>query len=279
MYLQIRNFGYNHSFRSNHHEGKHDYEKHIHQFLEILYVLNGSLEITVNGHTETACEGDIAVIFPFQVHGYHTPEQCKIWVGCFSSDWVSDFVPNDSFVTTQNAVFTPTQSLRSYVADRIPPAHRILTDKKISAEKFRSTKALFYAIFEEYFKSAEHCTTELHINALSALYKYVYWHYTEPITLKQVANEIGYTSTYLSHCLSLMPDTNFRSLVNSARVEYAKQLLITTDKKILDVAFDCGFASESVFYSAFAKFTGMTPFQYRASKKGANMDKYISLVP
>ena len=279
MYLQIRNFGCNHSFRSNHHEGKHDYEEHLHQFLEVLCVLKGSLEVTVNGHTETAREGDVSVILPFHAHSYHTPDYCKIWVGVFSSDWISDFIPKDSFVTTKNAVFTPTKSLLDYVLDRIPPPHGMLTDETLSTEKFQSTKALFYAILEEYFKTAKRNTTVLHINALSALYTYIYQHYTEPITIKQAASDLGYTSTYLSHCLSAIPNAGFRFLVNSARIEHAKNLLITTDKKIIDIAFDCGFSTASVFYSAFFKFTGMTPLQYRTEKSGGKHGKYVTLLP
>ena len=280
MYLQVKNFGYNQSMRSNHHEGKHDYDTHVHQFLEIVCVLKGSLDITINGVCQSANEGDFAVILPFHAHSYRTPEYCKIWVGVFSTDWVSDFIPTDAFSTVASAVFSPSDATRIYTFDKIPPPHPYLTRETMSEEKARGTKALLYVILSEFFLHAEVATSALHINALSALYAYVYQHYTEPITLKSVAAEIGYTSTYLSHCLSVIPDANFRNIVNGARIERAKRLLKSTDQKIIDIAFESGFASESIFYSAFEKITGTTPHKYRiAQKKEDDREKYSSMLP
>ena len=279
MYLQILNFGYNQTMRSQMHEGKHDYAEHIHQFLEVMCVLEGSLEITLNGKTQTANAGDFAVILPFHVHNYHTPSYCKVWIGVFSTDWVHDFIPQDSFTTVESAVFTPCEATFRYVVEKMPPPHPYRTVATMSEDKVRGTKALLYAILSEFFPQAKSTTTVLHINALSALYTYIYKHYTEPITLKQAAGELGYTSTYLSHCLSAVPNASFRSIVNGARIEHAKKLLLTTDKRIIEIAFESGYASESVFYGAFERVTGKTPHRYRAEQKIDDPEKYVTLIP
>lgn len=279
MYLQNRNFGFELSMRSNHHEGKHDYAEHIHQFMEVLFVLKGSIEVDYNGLTQTAHEGDLAVIPPFQRHSYHTPEYCKIWVGVISSDWVADFFPLDSFPITKTAVFTPSPAVLAYVKENIPYPHGILKATQISQEMYRKTKALYYAILNEYFLKTTLTESLLHTDALSSLYMYVYKHYKEPITLKETAAAIGYTPNYISHCLSVIPNTNFRTLVNSARLEHAKKLLSSTEMKIIDIALDSGFLSESVFYDVFVKHTGMTPRTYRLNKRNSNIEKYSTLMP
>ena len=96
---------------------------------------------------------------------------------------------------------------------------------------------------------------------------YIFEHYKENITLKKVAAAIGYTSNYISSCLSVIPKANFRTIINSARVEHAKKLLVSTDMRIVDIALESGFASENVFYGIFEKHTGMTPRKYRLLKK------------
>ena len=49
--------------------------------------------------------------------------------------------------------------------------------------------------------------------------------------------------------------------------EEAKELLIEEkDKTILDIAFQSGFNSKSVFNTAFKKFTTLTPSQYKKQK-------------
>lgn len=60
---------------------------------------------------------------------------------------------------------------------------------------------------------------------------------------------------------------NLNYLVNSFRADHAKTLLSTTKIKILDIALDCGYANERSFYRAFFSVTGMTPGQYRRSKR------------
>ena len=98
MKIQKRYFGYNYATLSDHHEGKHEYPEHIHHFLEVLCVLDGEIQVTVNGITETARKGDIAVVPPFQSHSQYTPDYCKIWVGLISPTWVNDLFSWDNFI-------------------------------------------------------------------------------------------------------------------------------------------------------------------------------------
>jgi AraC family cel operon transcriptional repressor len=52
-------------------------------------------------------------------------------------------------------------------------------------------------------------------------------------------------------------------LVNDARLRHAASELLTTDKTVLTVALDCGFASLGHFYQCFLKMWGCTPRTYR----------------
>ena len=280
MYLQYKNFGYGYRERCNHHEGKHNYEEHIHQFSEVVCVLKGSVEITVNGVTQTANEGDLAVILPFHSHSYRTQEYCKLWVGVISSDWVEEFIPHDELRINNNAVFTPSRTVFSYAVENAPPPRGMRDSSTMSKTEFRNTKALYTIIINEYLSKIEPAKGgNVSSHPLAALYLYVYNHFKEPLTLKQVASAIGYTSTYISHCLSAIPNNNFRNVVNSARTEYSKKLLVTTNKKIIDIAFESGFLSESIFYTVFERITGMTPREYRIQKAASDISRYVSLIP
>jgi AraC-like DNA-binding protein len=62
--------------------------------------------------------------------------------------------------------------------------------------------------------------------------------------------------------------------VNSYRIEEAGKRLADPaedHKTILEIAYDTGFYSKSVFNTAFKKFTGMTPSQYK--KKVSSEEK------
>ena len=61
-----------------------------------------------------------------------------------------------------------------------------------------------------------------------------------------------------------------RNCVTHHRISHAQRLLITTDKKIVDVALTVGFNSVSRFNAAFKKATDCSPREYREIHKNAN---------
>jgi AraC-like DNA-binding protein len=55
-------------------------------------------------------------------------------------------------------------------------------------------------------------------------------------------------------------------LVGGYRIEYAKRALAEhPERKVVDIAFDAGFNTQSAFYNAFKRQVGMSPSAYRAS--------------
>lgn len=55
--------------------------------------------------------------------------------------------------------------------------------------------------------------------------------------------------------------------VRKRRLTYAAECLFYTDKKVIDIAFDVGFQYPESFNRAFKKFYGVSPRQYRDSKR------------
>lgn len=267
MQLQENYFGYNHYMLSTRIEGKHERAEHIHHFLELLCVIDGEIEVIVNGKSTMAKKGDMAVISPFQSHGYSAKNYCKIWVSVASIAWVSELLGESVFLCCPQNVFTPSRTTFAYIEEKLPKESLIKREVSITEDFYKRAKALYYAILEEYFSCITANEKKLNTNALSATYKYIYEHYREKLTLKKVASAIGYTSNYISSCLSVIPNANFRTVLNSARIEHAKKLLVSTDMRVIDIALECGFSSENVFYGIFEKFTRQTPRKYRLSKK------------
>ncbi len=59
--------------------------------------------------------------------------------------------------------------------------------------------------------------------------------------------------------------TNYQTLLNATRQEVAENLLETTNGTMQDIADLCGFSAVKNFSSAFKRWTGMPPSQYRKS--------------
>jgi AraC-like DNA-binding protein len=84
------------------------------------------------------------------------------------------------------------------------------------------------------------------------------------LTIKEVALTLDCSPRDLSRVINEQLEMTFLEFVNSYRVEYAKKTLIKkTRMTILDIAMAVGFNSKSTFYSAFKKYTGTSPTEFK----------------
>ncbi|MCO7223251.1 AraC family transcriptional regulator [Pleionea sp. CnH1-48] len=84
------------------------------------------------------------------------------------------------------------------------------------------------------------------------------------LSLTKLAERMEISSHHLSQAINQNLAQNFFDFVNQYRIQEAQKQLVThCDKKIVDIAVDCGFNSKSAFYTAFKKFTDKTPGDYR----------------
>ena len=264
MYIQIQNFGNKTSIKSSYHRGAYECADRIHQFPEIVCVMSGEVKITVDGVCETARAGDMAVITPFRTHSFKTPSACEIWIGVISLDFVSEFFAGENlYVSGKRAVFTPTESLFEYVINHLPEQHE--TPYVIDGDEmtYRRIKAFAYPVFEEYMRLVPHEKKSLKNSAMATILLYMTEHFEEEISLVSLASDLGYTPTYVSHCISVIPNMNFRRLLNSLRLDKAKVLIKAGNLRMLDVALECGFSGERSFNRAFSELLGMTPTEYK----------------
>jgi len=93
--------------------------------------------------------------------------------------------------------------------------------------------------------------------------------YKQPkLTVINVANETGYKVKDISWSINLVGGHNFCELINKLRIIEVKNKLLQCQlnkKTILEIAFEAGFNSKSVFYTAFKSEEGMTPTQFMKS--------------
>ena len=88
-------------------------------------------------------------------------------------------------------------------------------------------------------------------------------HYSEPLTLEEVADYVHLSPPYFSTLFKQNCGTTFKDYLNLVRIEESKRLLSHTNYPILDIAVAVGFEDQSYFTKVFKKHTGLTPKQYR----------------
>ncbi|MBE6536372.1 MAG: AraC family transcriptional regulator [Ruminococcaceae bacterium] len=266
--IHTTNFGFNAALRCSIKKGQYYVEPHIHQFSEIVLVKKGTLAVTVDGKRETANEGDFVFISAFRTHTLLASDDAEIWICVFSNDFISDFNEGDVYYLGERAVFTPSNLVRDFFASKfIDSAERFLV---FDAAAFRRCKAGIYAVYEEYTRLVPSSALPKQTEKRSVIHQvleYVHRNFKQELSLVSVAHALGYNPEYISHALSAINGLNFRFLVNSFRVEHAKNQLISSKRTLSDISEECGFSCERSFHRAFKSITGKTPGEYRAEWK------------
>ena len=90
------------------------------------------------------------------------------------------------------------------------------------------------------------------------------------LSLDKLSALVGTNQTYMSNVVNRYFGCNLNELVNTYRIEYAKELLCAGGCGLEEIAAKCGFASKSPFYVAFKKAVGMTPMKYVTRSKQSN---------
>ena len=233
---------------------------HVHSQLEILHILEGSMEATVNRQKQILTPGDMSVAFPNVMHSCKT----LVWSGTvqlliFSPAYlphhnrtllrhhpISPFIPKDK--VHQDVVYTMDSLLRE---NENP-------DKSVCSAllNLMMTRILSVLRLEPNHEA----------NAFDLTHKAVGFllrHYQESITLESAARHLDVSPCKLSRVFTEQLDTTFTRYLRQLRVEKAKELLLTENLPIQDIAMDCGFGTFRSFNRTFAEFCHTTPRQYR----------------
>ena len=235
------------------------WENHFHKNMELIYVIKGELNCTLNNVTYRMKKGDFGLCLPYDIHSFSPEKGCEYWILVFSGDFVHSFSKQITNKIGDGCVFKLKDTVEEYVKTQL-----IYNE---NPTKF-SLKSCLYAICEEYSSSVrliEKGRKKAEIMALVA--DYVSEKHTENITLGDIAKEFSYDYNYMSRCFKNMFNMSFTDFVNLYRLETATVLLDNTDKSILDIALASGFQSMRNFNEVFKRNLNITPSQYRKTSR------------
>ena len=97
--------------------------------------------------------------------------------------------------------------------------------------------------------------------------EYIAEHYTQDISLSDVAEKAGISPGYLSTLFSREMQCKYIDYLNKIRIERACTYLTHTVLKTYEVAYRVGFRDEKYFSRVFKRIMGMNPKDYRQNAK------------
>lgn len=121
-------------------------------------------------------------------------------------------------------------------------------------------KDTFRSFIKERDKALNRTSPQLEVDAV----EYIESNYfNEDLSLSTIAQNIGITPNYLSTLFKEKTGKNIVEYVTEVRINQAKKMLLQSNKKTFEIAFDVGYGSVSHFSTTFKKEVGMSPSQFR----------------
>lgn len=88
--------------------------------------------------------------------------------------------------------------------------------------------------------------------------------YSHNLSLKSIAEQLYITPAYLGRIFKLYEGISFNDYLMRYRMEQAKRLLETTEKKVYEIALQVGYRQLDWFYKKFKEYTGKSPSDFRS---------------
>lgn len=147
-----------------------------------------------------------------------------------------------------------------------------MKELKKEAEQNRSEIQILLEKLEEYTKTkSKYSKTQISgLNVEKEIIKLIHLmenekvYYDEDLNMEILAEKMNVSRHQLSEILNNVLGLNFHDFIKDYRIQETMNLIKSRqDLNILNIAFEVGFKSKSVFNAAFKRKTGLTPAEYR----------------
>lgn len=101
---------------------------------------------------------------------------------------------------------------------------------------------------------------------LKKMLSYIRAHFSEELSVREISEAAAVSESECIRCFRNSIGTTPIRYVKQLRLQEAAQLLVSTEKKIIEIGNDCGFREMNYFSRSFREQFGVTPTEYRKQK-------------
>ena len=241
-----------------------DFPPAMHDYLEFIYVVNGSGTAVCDGKVYRLESDDMFLVFPNQLHSYEGFGETK------DSRFYTVLV-NPVHLRINGEIFKNQIPQVAKIKNTDPQVlkflelavHQYLFGKVIVLQDIVS--ALINLIFD-YFKFEDRIAP---LEKVHKILIYCNENYKNDISVKKMSKDLYISECVISKIFSSTLHTNFNTHINSLRLEDAKQLMQNRELSMAEIAMKSGFNTIRAFNHAFRKKFGMPPRDYIKAFKNA----------
>ena len=247
-----------------------------HEQLEILYVLEGSLVCISDFRRHVCRAGDLAVINPCEAHVLE-PNGEKARYHCLMIDpklcGGRDDIILQKYLEPLISHRIRFQTVLDSSENKLKEQARKIIDELIEAYSDEGTgyelavKGNLLRLLALFFRSPEKTERKnSQKDTILPALRYIADHYTEDITLTDLAASCCMNRSYFCRCFHGITGRTAITYVNEYRLTKARALLLTTASSVSEIAAAVGFSDPGYFTRKFKQFYGISPGTLRKDK-------------
>lgn len=104
------------------------------------------------------------------------------------------------------------------------------------------------------------------VDCISEAVEYIETHLNEDLSIDMIAKHVSLSPFYFQKGFSMLCGFTVGEYIRFRRLSLAASELVSTEKKIIDIALDYGYDSPDSFTKAFTRFHGITPTSVRKDR-------------
>ncbi len=260
--------------------------EHIHDFLELVYTVSGTVEHIVDGNTYTATPNSLLFINPGQIHSISAPSDFEFINILVKQDFLSEYaVDGDTFYNLFRFFLSdPNDKLESdsqIVKFKGDDAYEIKCIINFMLNSLKEKGSGYPMVLNGYvrviFTKLFRCLAQknpdntypksLFFNMMDSILDYIDKNYAEPITLSTLATKCYFNPSYISREFKKISGKGFKEYLIEKRITEASKFLIQTELPVEKIQLNVGFSDKTRFFKEFSKLYGCTPLEYRKNNQ------------
>jgi YesN/AraC family two-component response regulator len=230
---------------------------------EILFVVQGQLDIEENGIAYSVKENQVLILSPGVMHrGIKSyPKDLKYYWIHFTTSYTGIIYRKDQLfgLPKISTVVRPSRLVQLF--------NWYISDQEDFSQRNKTAKLVIYLMFSE----IEQASTikpvgspSINFHARKA-YEIIQTEYCKDLSNKCIAEELHCNSDYLGRVFNKAYGIPLTKQIHVTRIKKAKQLLEQNTMNISEIAFKIGFKDVGHFRAVFKKLVGVTPTAFRYS--------------
>lgn len=244
---------------------------HYHsEIIEFHCLVKGKRDCTVNKKSYSITGNELFITFPYEEHsiGSHFQTPCEFYAFQIYLDKTENLLGlDDNFSNHLLELLTDIKERHLVVNNTA--IHNIKMAFNLFAQD--TTISIYHGVqylccFLFNVKNLKPIATKKSTNINPCIKKsidYIDQHIKDHFHLSDVSDISGYSITQFKINFKKETGITPAEYISFKKIEYAKELLILTNKPVTEIAMDTGFSTSNYFSSVFKKYTTFSPNNYR----------------